>query len=91
MMDRLRVYMLLDYRAHNPYQQLLRQALPDHGADFAFPSGYRLGLPVTRGFVSDIDTPNEAILHLHWPETYLAGAFPWATMMNADRLWLHIG
>lgn len=62
----MRVLFAPDYRAGNPYQQLLADALRDHGVQTEFLSDYRRVLPLWRG-VKDFDCD---LLHLHWPEKY---------------------
>lgn len=66
--DRLRVLFAPDYRAGNPYQNLLATALSERGIDVEFLNGYRRGLPLYRG--SSAIAPD--IVHLHWPEAYFA-------------------
>ena len=56
-----------DYRADNPYQQLLADALCRLGVSTEFPSGYRRVLPLTRAAGKPL--PN--VLHLHWASAYL--------------------
>ncbi|MBX3466767.1 MAG: glycosyltransferase [Planctomycetes bacterium] len=63
----MRVLMTPDYRADNPYQELLATALREQGVEVVFPTGYRRVLPITRSlreFGADV-------LHLHWVEPYL--------------------
>jgi hypothetical protein len=55
-----------DFRADNPYQRLLADALGSLGVSTEFPRGYRRGLPLTRGAGSWPE-----ILHLHWLTAYL--------------------
>ena len=65
-----------DYRAGNPYQRLLADAVEartDIRVDFL--SGYPRLLPLARG----VRRHGADVLHLHWPEAY-AG--------NAPRRWL---
>ena len=62
----LRVLFAPDYRAGNPYQPLLAEALSRHGVDVEFLSDYRRGLPLARG--STAAAPD--LVHLHWPEAY---------------------
>lgn len=65
---RLRVLFAPDFRAANPYQPLLAEALSGHGVDVVFLSDYRRVLPLARG--SAAAAPD--ILHLHWPEAYFS-------------------
>lgn len=62
----LRVLFAPDYRAGNPYQTLLAEALSRHDVDVEFLSDYRRGLPLARG--SKAAAPD--LVHLHWPEAY---------------------
>ncbi|WP_407186773.1 glycosyltransferase [Bradyrhizobium centrosematis] len=62
----MRVLFAPDYRAGNPYQQMLADALRDHSIQTEFLSDYRRLLPLWRG-VKDFDCD---LLHLHWPEKY---------------------
>jgi beta-1,4-mannosyltransferase len=55
-----------DYRAGNPYQTLLAEAMRSFDVDISFLSDYRRVLPLARGVRS---RPSD-ILHLHWPEYY---------------------
>ena len=66
----MRVLMMPDYRAGNPYQQLLADALGSHQVQVLFPAGYRRVLPLWRACrdASGID-----VLHLHWIDPYLRG------------------
>ncbi len=62
----MNVVMAPDWRAGNPYQRLLAEALAAHGVGVDFPQGYRRGLPLARamrGHPADL-------LHLHWPDAY---------------------
>ena len=65
---RLRVLFAPDYKAGNPYQQLLAEALSRHGVDVDFLSDYRRLLPLSRGSA----TAAPDVLHLHWPEAYFS-------------------
>ncbi len=64
----LRVLFAPDYRAGNPYQQLLAEALSRHGVKVGFMSDYRRVLPLARGSAAAAAD----IVHLHWPELYFA-------------------
>jgi beta-1,4-mannosyltransferase len=65
---RLRVLFAPDYRAGNPYQKLLAEALSEQGIEVAFLSDYRRGLPLFRG----VAALAADIVHVHWPEAYFA-------------------
>lgn len=65
--------MMPDYRPHNPYQQLLADAVRHHGCQVLFPTGYRRGLPLLRALA---DRPSARLLHLHWTGPYLKGRSP---------------
>jgi beta-1,4-mannosyltransferase len=65
-MSKLRVLFAPDYRAGNPYQAYLGEALGHLGIEVSFLSEYRRVLPLTRG--SRGRSPD--IVHLHWPEKY---------------------
>jgi beta-1,4-mannosyltransferase len=66
----VRVLMMPDYRAGNPYQQLLAKSLEAAGVEVVFPLGYRRGLPITRA----MRDAKADVLHLHWLEPY---SRPW--------------
>ena len=55
-----------DYRAGNPYQTLLAEAMKSLSVDISFLSDYRRILPLARG----VRTKPSDIFHLHWPEYY---------------------
>lgn len=61
-----RVLMAPDYRAGNPYQQLLVEALAESGVESEFPIGYRRVMPLSRMLGSS----RADLLHLHWPDAY---------------------
>ena len=63
--------MMPDYRADNPYQRLLAEALEAQGAEIHFPVGYRRGLPLWRAWRT---VPGTRVLHLHWINPYLRGS-----------------
>lgn len=67
----LRVLMMPDYRADNPYQTLLARALTAQNVSVHFPAGYRRGLPIFRALQQNQQSFD--ILHLHWPNPYLKG------------------
>ncbi len=67
----MHILMAPDYRAGNPYQDLLARSLNEAGAVVQFPVGYRRGLPLYRA-LRDM-SPRPDVLHLHWSEAYLKG------------------
>lgn len=67
-MRKVRVLFAPDYRAGNPYQRLLAEALAGHGVEVDCLSSYRRGLPLFRGIAAA--APD--VVHLHWPEAYFA-------------------
>jgi glycosyltransferase involved in cell wall biosynthesis len=81
----MRVVQLPDYRKDNPYQQLLADALREQGIETIFPTGYRRGLPFSRGVlaIKGVD-----VLHLHWLTPYLKGASGVVKSLYAARLLL---
>lgn len=66
----LKVLMMPDYSAANPYQKLLSQTLENQNIQVFLPYGYSRVLPISRAFRKhqEID-----ILHLHWLCPYLKG------------------
>lgn len=69
--QQVQILMMPDYRQDNPYQQLLVQAIEQHGVGVSFPQGYRRIFPIFRAAVQPSNSFK--ILHLHWLETYLKG------------------
>ena len=67
----MRILMMPDYRADNPYQDLLARAMEEQGARVEFARGYRRGLPLFRA--SALGAPGYDVLHLHWVSPYLKG------------------
>lgn len=63
--------MLPDYRADNPYQELLARALREQGMEVQFPVGYRRVFPITRALRDCEPRPN--VVHLHWLAPYTKG------------------
>lgn len=63
--------MMPDYRADNPYQQLLSTALEKEGVNVRFPKGYRRVLPLFRAIKDGSETTQ--VLHLHWIDQYVKG------------------
>jgi len=66
MSKRLRILFAPDYRAGNPYQALLAEAVSRKGIEVTFLSNYYRGLPLFRGTQANVPD----IVHLHWPEAY---------------------
>lgn len=58
-----------DYRAGNPYQEMLRRALEPHGVEVVFPIGYKRGFPLFRGMRAAGGSFH--ILHLHWLSPFI--------------------
>lgn len=67
----MRVLMMPDCRADNPYQVLLEKALQNTGVEVYFPVGYRRLWPLYRAVISQPDKID--VLHLHWLGPYLKG------------------
>ncbi|MEP0918336.1 glycosyltransferase [Leptolyngbya sp. DQ-M1] len=67
----LQVLMMPDYRADNPYQSLLSQALEKSNLGVEFPVGYRRVFPIFRAIQSS--SVRIDVLHLHWLSPYLKG------------------
>lgn len=65
----LKVAMMPDFRAGNPYQSMLATALEQVGVSVTFPSGYRRILPIWRA----VSQASVDVLHLHWLSPYLKG------------------
>lgn len=74
----LQVLMMPDYRADNPYQSLLSNALQAEGAKVRFPLGYRRIFPLFREKKSAKPAIN--VLHLHWIDQYIKGEI-WITKL----------
>ncbi|MGC4020655.1 MAG: glycosyltransferase [Cyclobacteriaceae bacterium] len=70
MQERIKVLMLPDYRADNPFQHLLEQALSKQNVEVVFAKGYKRVLPIYRQLKSHKKTD---VLHLHWITPYLRG------------------
>jgi len=68
------VLMMPDYRAANPYQELLRRALAAEGCRVEFPTGYRRVFPLYRAARGH---PEARLLHLHWTTLYAKSHRPW--------------
>ncbi|MBD2028219.1 glycosyltransferase family 4 protein [Leptolyngbya sp. FACHB-711] len=67
----LRVLMMPDYRADNPYQALLAEALQQQETEVYFPVGYRRVFPIFRALQDCADSTQ--VLHLHWISPYIKG------------------
>ena len=81
--------MFPDYRANNPYQDLLAQHLLKQEVVVDFPSGYKRGLHFSRILGASGGTPY-AMLHLHWPDPYLRGTSGLAKCAYAWKLRLDL-
>lgn len=66
------ILMLPDYRADNPYQQLLVDGLEQEEVNVEFPHGYRRILPITRAAMDCRHKPD--VIHLHWLSPYAKGS-----------------
>ncbi|MBK0399758.1 glycosyltransferase [Limibaculum sp. M0105] len=77
-----------DYRADNPYQNLLVEALVKLGASVQFPSGYRRVFPLRRMLPRLGPLPD--VLHLHWLEPYLKGKYAATKAIYAAKLLLDL-
>jgi beta-1,4-mannosyltransferase len=73
----MQVLMMPDYRADNPYQALLANALHQEQVEVCFPVGYRRVFPIFRAVQ---DCSSVAVLHLHWINPYLKGS-NWLTRL----------
>jgi glycosyltransferase involved in cell wall biosynthesis len=62
----LEVLFAPDWRAGNPYQELLAKALRRHAVNVSFIEGYKRIFPLRRLLA----TQRCDVLHLHWPEAY---------------------
>ncbi len=59
-----------DWRDGVPYQRLLAEALPVHGASVSFLADYKRVLPLARLLAAWRSRRRCDLLHLHWPEAY---------------------
>ncbi len=82
----LKVLMMPDFRAGNPYQSLLASALEPLGVTVAFPKGYRRVLPISRAVLQE----RAQVLHLHWLSPYLRGRNVVSQLFYAGKLWLDL-
>lgn len=79
------VLMLPDYRADNPYQELLVRGLAQEGVAVEFPQGYRRILPITRAVLDCRRKPD--VIHFHWLTPYARGGnLPSAFLYRAKLL-----
>lgn len=67
----MKVLMMPDYRADNPYQALLSDSMFSKGVQVEFPQGYRRIFPVWRALKQSAGSFH--LLHLHWTNPYLKG------------------
>jgi beta-1,4-mannosyltransferase len=86
----IQVLMMPDYRADNPYQQLLADALLQENVCVQFSQGYRRIFPCFRA--TQDTTCNMDVLHLHWLNPYLKGSTWFVQLIYAIKvlvdLWL---
>ena len=84
----IRVLMLPDYRADNPYQQLLIEALSHENILVVFPVGYRRVFPIFRAV---LDTQSSLdIVHLHWISPYIKGETKFTKALYAFKFLLDV-
>jgi beta-1,4-mannosyltransferase len=83
----MRILMMPDYRADNPYQSLLETALQAGGADVHFPQGYSRIFPIFRAATAK----KVEILHLHWLTPYLKGKTFGVALIYAIKFLIDIG
>ncbi|MEM1003124.1 MAG: glycosyltransferase, partial [Bacteroidota bacterium] len=67
------VLMMPDYRAINPYQDLLADAVRSSGIKVDFVQGYRRIFPIFRAL--KLKNNCYQVLHLHWISPYLKGQY----------------
>lgn len=67
----LKVLMLPDCRAANPYQFLLADALEKNGVEVSFFNGYRRVFPLLRTIINQ--QHNYDVIHLHWILPFVKG------------------
>lgn len=77
-----------DYRAGNPYQEMLCRALAPLGVEVVFPSGYKRGLPLFRGMRAAGGSFH--VLHLHWLSPFLKRGPAFLYPLYALRLLLDL-
>jgi len=82
----IKVLMLPDCRAANPYQTLLARAIEQQGAIVCFPQGYRRGLPLLR----EVLAQRVNIIHLHWILPYIKGQHSWQKALYGIKLLIDI-
>lgn len=81
--------MIPDWRAGNPYQQQMADALQSQGVNVLFPRGYHRGLPIWRSLRRVEEKVD--IVHLHWHEAYIrsntrVGEWRYAVKLILDLL-----
>lgn len=84
----MQVLMMPDYRADNPYQSLLVEAMSSAGINVQFPQGYRRVFPIWRSIKQS--KPSFGVLHLHWTNPYLKGETYWAKLIYAIKFLIDI-
>lgn len=80
--------MMPDYRADNPYQTLLADALIIEGATVQFPQGYRRVFPIWRA-LRQSQNPFK-VFHLHWTNPYLKGTVYWIKLIYGIKFLIDI-
>jgi beta-1,4-mannosyltransferase len=84
----MQIMMMPDYRADNPYQTLLAEALVSEDTSVQFPIGYRRGFPLWRSRQQSV-SPFE-VLHLHWTNPYLKGNSYWVKLIYSIKFLIDI-
>ncbi len=79
-LTRMKVLMIPDFSAGNPYQVLLKRALEQHGSEVAFGQFDRFAGAVLRPALRH-GWPK--VLHLHWIHTLIMGRRPWIRRVKA--------
>ncbi len=84
----MRVLMMPDCRANNPYQTLLAEALTEEGATVEFSQDYRRVFPFWRALRQ---SQNQfEIFHLHWTHPYLKGKVYWIKLIYSIKFLIDI-
>lgn len=87
--DPLRVLVIPDYGAHNPYQRLLADALARHGVTaVGGRPGRRRPFPILAAWRRAGRPP---VVHLHWTHEYLKGRGPGPSRLARLRLAVQLG
>jgi beta-1,4-mannosyltransferase len=83
----IKVLMMGDGRAVNPYQQLLADGLSEFATSVTFPSGYSRVLPISRAAIMQ---KRADIVHLHWPNMFLRSEWTFGRFIYALKLLLDL-